>query len=206
LLNSIYKIYNRLATGKIQTEPCLPGPFGYKTAWYAIKGETPQAVMQKLGLNELCVANWESGIGYVYANEGDVFVTPEIDGYVLVIGLPRDINFSQQHGGLFDELQHFVSNSVWDYYAWAKFTNGTLVRTYCACAETGEVTSDGEITTQELQLGLDNLPPIAGGLEGNSEHAYEQAVLLLAKAWGIDTLFPDEQRYDKSAGWLCRFK
>jgi len=203
----ITKLFNKLSQGKISAEPCLPGPFGYRMAWYAIKGETPQVVMQKLGLAEVQPANWETGIGYAYNNDGGIFVSPEVNGYVLVIGLPFNAELARKHGALFTELQYFSSDSVRDNYAWAKFINGELVRAHSICCDTVETVSEGKVTGEELTAGFEGLPTaVAGGFEGEREFACEQAVLQIAKAWGVDPLFADEEQYDKSAGWVCRFK
>ena len=209
MFSSLVRFFNKLATGKIQTEPCLPGPFGYKTAWYAIKGEPSYSVIQKLGLEKLCAANWESGIGYIYnTSDGEVFVSPVVEGYVLVIGLNGDHDMVKKHAALFDELQYFGNHRVADYYAWAMFSNGNLTRSYSSCGDTGEFWVEGKITAEEIELGFDKFPvkEICDDDYDKFEFADEAAVLKIAKAWGVDPLFADDERYEKSTGHICKFK
>jgi len=208
MFTSLTKFFYKLAIGKIQTHPCLPGPFGYETAWYAIKGETPKSVIEKLKLDVACEANWESGIGYVYNfSDGEVFVSPEVDGYVLVIGLPGDNELARKHGVLFDELQYFGNHRVTDYYAWVRFANGELIRAYSICRSTGEFWNKGNITDEELELGLDKFPVEEISGDSCEEHkiADEEFVLRIAKAWGVDPLFA-EGEYEQASGHICRFR
>jgi hypothetical protein len=140
-------------------EPDYPSPFGYKTAWYAIKCDTPDIVIEKLGLRLISKANWESGIRCIYAR-GDIFVSPFINGYLLSIGL---IDVTQEnvieHSLLFDELQYFATHRVVEFHAWAKFADHNLIRAYSYCGDQGEISWNfGALTEIEKNLELDKLP------------------------------------------------
>ena len=70
----------------ISSTPDAPRPFGYKTGWLAVRTTDSAAVRRALGLKDPVIANWESGLELAGAS-GKVFVTPVLDGFVLVIGV-----------------------------------------------------------------------------------------------------------------------
>ena len=187
--------------------PDFPCPFGYKTAWYAIKNETPQSVIEKLKLNIVCESNWEFGINYVYKND-NLFISPQIDGYVLVvgiIGLSHNMNHEmvKKHSILFDELQYFGSHRVVDYYAWIKFAKQKLIRAYAYLGESGEVEwNEGIITAEEVGLGFDKFPVSEHTWEEDEKQPDEEDVIDIAKAWGVDPTFSDAN-IEKSTGYIC---
>lgn len=190
-------------------EPDEPSPFGYKATWYAIKGETSLSTIEKLGLNPVSVSNWASGLRQADRSD-QVFVSPLINGYVLAIsltGLMKDDEQEQikEHGARFEELQYFGSHRIVDYYAWAKFQGGKLIRAYSYVGDIGEITwNEGNITDEEVQLHFDQFPQ-SGIWNGEDTLPNEEDVIDIAKAWGIDPTFSD-QAYEKSTGYICSRK
>lgn len=190
--------------------PDYPCPFGCKTAWYAIKNETPLSVIEKLRLDIVCESNWKFGLAHIHKND-DVFVSPQIGDYVLVIdliGITRnaDHEMVKQHSVLFSELQYFGSHRIVDYYAWAKFTKGNLLRAYAYIGEGGELHwNEGQLTAEELTLGFDKFP-VSDDL-WNEEDIFpdEENVIAMAKAWGVDPTF-SHMICDQSTGYICHFK
>ena len=189
-----------------------PTPFGYKNAWYAIKNETPESVIEKLNLETLYESNWAFGLEHSYRYD-TIFVSPQIGGYVLVIGLSDiapDVDYSpvKKHSEHFAELQFFGSHRVSDYSAWAKFINGHLLRAYTWAD--GELKCDeGALTPEEIALGFDAFPSLETDFSDDSildnlVYPDEEDVLNLAKAWGFNTLF-EGANYEKSTGHICRF-
>jgi len=208
--------HDALGAVVLNSEPDCPQPFGYKTTWYTIKGETTQSVIDKLGLEIIGESNWETGIEYTQC-VGGVFVSPQLNGYVLVINAPSmkdagDYEHTQvqEHGTLFDELQYFGSHRVSDYYAWIKFVNRKLIRAYCYADV--ELWVEGAITEEELQLGFGKFPISRPGLDAmleSDDFSYdsfpdEESVLSISKAWGLDTTFADSA-FGKSTGYVCKF-
>lgn len=61
--------------------PDKPVPFGYKNSWLCVKAGSPEEVIEKIGLKNPRVSTWKDG---VYGS--GVFVSPVLDGYVLVVG------------------------------------------------------------------------------------------------------------------------
>jgi hypothetical protein len=209
------KLFGKKDSGKhsikADTTPDLPIPFGYKNAWYAIKNETPESVIQKLELDILAQANWQSGMNHADSTN-DVFVSPQIDGYVLVVGLfgitREDIgpDIIARHGSLFNNFQYFGTYRTVDYHAWAKFANGKPVRAYFFIGETGEIQwNEGAITPEEIELGLDKLVQSGEDFDNeDKDYPDEENVVDIAKAWGTDTLF-EGKIYEKSTGYICSF-
>lgn len=189
---------------KIETTPDTPQPFGFKSAWLAIKGATPQSVIETLPVSNATVANWNSGLACAYNNQsGQVFVTPELDGYVLVIGL-WDLTLEQLEpiAQQFEEVQYFMSHRVVELQSWTLFQKGNLVRHYYYVGASGEVDSQGELTPQEIELGLDTLI-MSEEQYDDSEHEFpdEFNVIEIAAAWGVDPSM-ESHREEKSTGFV----
>jgi len=72
--NSQGSTQSGLKPARFDSTPDLPMGFGYKNQWFAIKTEDTQAVINALGLVNVQVANWRTGIEG--ANEGHYFVAP----------------------------------------------------------------------------------------------------------------------------------
>lgn len=191
--------FNKLFHGKKQAD--TPLPFGYKTGWLAIKGGTPEQVIDTLQLKNKIAANWQSGMKL--AGEGQTFVSPLIDGYVLMIG-PMELELEQleEMAKNFEELQYFVSHRVVELHSWTLFRAGKLVRHYYYIGESGEVESIGELTEEEKELGFDSLIMSEDDDWDEVEFPDEESVLEIAAAWGVDTSMQNHQE-EKSVGYVC---
>ena len=51
---------NQTAMPEIHTQPDRPPSFGFKTNWLAVKSDSPEAVLEKLPLQNIQPANWQS--------------------------------------------------------------------------------------------------------------------------------------------------
>ena len=196
--------YEEVKEPPVSAQPDLPRPFGYKTGWLAVKCADPQQLIAALdGLN-VKLANWESGLDAAGEN-GRVFISPRLDGYVLAVGLlqpDNDRSLLDCLGREFEEVQYFASHRVPDYYAWTKYEQGRLVRDYCWCGEQGSVLRDvGALTGQEIALGFGRFP-LRGRESACEAYPGEEDVLNLAAAWGVDPRF-EHAAYGPSTGWLC---
>lgn len=188
----------------VSVQPDTPVPFGYKTGWLAVKCADPQQLIAALDGLDVRLANWESGMAAAGEN-GRVFISPQMDGYVLAVGLLQLDNDRSLLDGLgrdFEEVQYFASHRVTDYCAWMKYEHGRLVRDYCWCGEQGMVLRDaGALTAQEIALGFGRFP-LRGREDTCEAYPGEEDVLNIAAAWGIDPRF-EKKTYAPSAGWLC---
>lgn len=192
-------------TNNVQIAPDKPVPFGYKNSWLCIKADSPEEVIAKMGLKNPRVSNWNDG---VYGNHNDVFVSPVLDGYVLVVRWEGDILDTNparldELAKKFTELQFFSTHRVSDYHVWAKYVGGEMIRGYGYCGGNGEVfLNNGGVTPEEEELGLDNLIPDSDADWDSYDFPDEENVLEIAAAWGIDTLF-HKKTYPESTGYLC---
>lgn len=135
-----------------------PVPFGYKCVWFAVKSNSHSDVVEALSFKDKAVTNWEIGIREAYNNS--VFVTPPIDGWVLIVGWGLPSGDSTQSideikhlanklSTQFGEAQFFGTHRIVDYHAWSKSVNGNIIRYYSYIGESGE---NIEITGAETEL------------------------------------------------------
>lgn len=66
---------------EIHTQPDQPLSFGFKTNWLAVKSDSPEAVLEKLPLQNIQPANWQSSfqimeVGNYQSSLQPVFVSP----------------------------------------------------------------------------------------------------------------------------------
>jgi hypothetical protein len=197
----------QLATVRLvyDAKPDRPHPFGYKMAWLAIRTRDTAAVLQHLGLSDTKAANWQSGLGTVYDDklgETSVFVTPPVNGWTFVVGLPlphpvgrrfidKSTPFLLDLGTDFVEVQYFFSYPLIDFYAWARVIDGKMVRAF-AIGDEGVVWNKGRPTKEEKAMGLKlfELRGVRGrtGDAGGEILLYptESHMMQLAAKWSID--------------------
>lgn len=186
--------------------PDTPVRFGFKASWLCVKADSPEAVIEKLGLKNAVKCSWR--YGFANLNYG-TFVSPVLDGWVLVIGWGYDIVTEDsarldEVGAMFPDVQFFSSHRVSDYYTWVRYINGVKVRAYGYCGGDGEVfANEGELTPEEQSLGFDHFIPDSGADWDEYDFPDEETVVLIAAAWGIDTLKLD--KYPASTGYYCKF-
>lgn len=206
---------NKTSSGKTEenkvsvmydTFPDKPQPFAFRNYWLCVKSENPEAVISALGLKNSVSANWESGL-----SQRKVFVSPCINGYVLVIGYltmlggnaETEMNRLRAAAQSFPEMQCFSFQSTVDFYAWAKFVGGELVRSYGWLGESGEIyMNSGAITPEEQELGFDSFIQSDDDDWEAVEFPDEDSVTNIAAAWGVDPWFSEGQ-YDCGVGYVC---
>ncbi len=194
----------------LATDPDGPCAFGCSMAWLAVRSEDAGEVIDALSLGDAEACNWNSGIGAAYdVNLGasHVFVTPPVRGWTFVVGLslphPSGTGFVDkctpmlvELGARFPEVQYFFTYPPIDYYAWAKVSDGRLVRAF-AVSDEGIVWNKGRPSKEERGLGL-KLFELRGvrGRRGDAGgemilHPTEDHVMRLANRWSVDptTLF-----------------
>lgn len=191
----------------LDPEPDSPLSFGARTIWLAIREQDVQCVAQALGLRQLKPANWKSGLASIHGS-GDthrrVFVTPPVNGWVLVAGaLPEpgdDMNdeeaipFLQEVASRFPELQYYGTHRVVDWHAWAVVHQGKLRRAYSYIGDLGIKNWDlGPKTRTEQELGLNFFDPDDPSASNDDywnrpdlDYPTEEDVLQLAGRWSIN--------------------
>lgn len=189
-------------------------PFGYKTIWLAIRSEDPRAVVDALGGSSHPVT-WRDGL----AEGKHLFVTPTIDGWVLVTGDLEaadtpDVNSrlalsKALSTRLETEVQYFGTHRIVEWHAWARIVGGEVVRAYGYVGESSETLFDiGEATKGERELRstfFDERSPEAqqSGYWERTDLRYpdERDVTKLAGRWSIDPTTLGE-RGDIGRGWI----
>ena len=202
-------------------EPDRPQSFGYGESWMAVRARAPLDVVDALGLEEPLPANWSAGLGAVRA--GYTFVSPTVDGWVLVVGrnLPQcgaDASEDEAWRRLlellsqrFGEACFFNSLRVVDYYVWASYHNGAAVRVFAYLGDRGVATDRGAATAEERQRGYEAFQELPsneddpGCLNPELRHPDEECVMAMAAAWSVDTLALDA-REETGSGWIGRLR
>lgn len=202
-----YKLAPRLGDGRIvfAVEPDTPAAFGYDMAWLAVRTRDTESVVSALLLQDPQRCNWNSGIGTVYdaeLGEDHVYVSPPVNGWTFVVGLPLPHPSSSAFvdkctpllvalGGRFVEVQYFFSYPPIDMFAWARMVDGRLLRAFAAGDE-GVIWNKGKTSREERALGL-KLFELRGvkGRRGDAGgamilHPTEDHVMRLAMRWSLD--------------------
>ena len=214
-----------MAEGRIiyDTEPDRPCAFGYKMAWLAIRSRDPAFVAERLGLVAVEPANWRSGLGTVYDDqlgETHIFVSPPVNGWVFVAGLPLPHPMGRRFtdkasqlllglGADFVEVQYFFSYPAIDFFAWARMIEGKLIRAF-AIGDDGVVWNKGRPTKEEKAMGLKlfELRGVRGrrGDAGGEIILYptEQHMMQLAGKWSLDPTELERTEMQPGLGWIGR--
>lgn len=141
-------------------------------------------------------SSWSHGIERAYQRDEDIFITPPVDGWILVVGVSPEETPEETHSNLerlsaiFSEAQYFATDRVVEYHAWARAAAGTLMRYYAYLGEAGEVLAAvGEPTPIEISAG------IPAGVTPD-----EELVMRVAGGWSVD---PSrlEERSDLAPGF-----
>jgi len=202
-----YYLAPRMGGGRLlfATDADAPAAFGYDMAWLAVRTRDTTAVVSALALQEPQPCNWNSGIGTVYApdlGETRVFVSPPVNGWTFVVGLPLPHPTTSSFvdkcmpllvalGGRFVEVQYYFCYPPIDMFAWARLVDGRLLRAFAAGDE-GVIWNKGKTSREEKSLGL-KLFELRGvrGRRGDAGgemilHPTEDHVMRLAMRWSLD--------------------
>ena len=192
-----------------------PVPFGFKTAWFAIRSTDMHAVATTLRLVDPRPAGWQYGIWHsVEKRDYQIFVTPPINGWILAVGLPilceadhhatdRMVDLSKEFG----EVQFFGSMRISDVAIWARARNGQLLRRFYE--GDGNRQEFGDQTEEEKALGFnffESSSPEAKDPEywkrKDLRYPGELEVLEIAGRWSVDPSKLDQMGLPSEAGLL----
>lgn len=195
--------------------PEAPVPFGPKMAWLAIPGYTASEVISALRLGDVAPANWTKGLGLAYSDNNQVFVTPALSGWVLVIGKTlwqkADMNCSAENiqwlkdvGRLFGNACFFSTMRGLGNHGWVGIRNGNIVRAYGYSGELQElIWLVGDPTEEEIAVN----PAFANEVEERMQPGFrpvipdEKMVLAMAAGWSVDVSFRN-RRYMRDYGFV----
>jgi hypothetical protein len=164
--------------------------------WLAIKTADIGQVQEALGLHNPIPCTIPEGIGRT--GDGKLFVSPPIDGWILVVGqglpdpaddIDRVFHFMTRLSARLGAVQFFCSNRPVNHHAWIRTENGRIYRAYAWAGET--LWNEGEPTAAEKELGLKcfdygEIPSIFPFSARESHFANADKVALLAARWSLD--------------------
>jgi hypothetical protein len=158
-----------------QAAPDLPLSFGFNVQWLALRTEDTAAVAHALQLVRTRPANWSTGLSRACAgiDHGEVFVTPPVDGWTLVVyhiwaglisSMPHEVygdaavDNSQflDLSAKFGEAQHFYYEEAGacDFSYFARARDGSLERFFSFGGETSLAHNHGNQSPEEADLGF----------------------------------------------------
>ena len=175
-------------------------PFGYKTAWIAVKSDHPISVLNFLKAADLRSVSWNEGINTSYNSSSRLIaVTPALEGWVLLTGsvlldglpLKRLDGFDKPEGILrklsehFGEAQFFGTHRVTETHLWASWHQGKLSRYFYCDGSQGEVVEEGVRSEFEAQQFEGDNPAwtIDDGLALGMD---EESVMEVAETWSVN--------------------
>ncbi|WP_182869337.1 hypothetical protein [Stieleria mannarensis] len=161
-----------------------------------MRSTTPVDVAEFIGLSHPQDCNWSSGVSFAY--DGGLFVTPSVDGWVLICG--RDLPpFSESalaqvetrlslFSERFAEAQVFATHRVVEYHVWARARDGVMTRGFGYVGESGVTLFDQGFDDKEASLGFEfidmNDVPTEEELDA-ADWPSEEAVMEVARVWSI---------------------
>lgn len=189
-------------------EPDLPRSFGYKIQWLAVRHDDPMRVAEVIGLRKLKSSTWAKGIAPGLSPP--IFVTPVLDGWVLVVEFPLPDDGVGFLGRVSAELRtrvcYFQSHRGVSAVSWAFAEEGQVRRLYTYAD--GETYADhGDPMPEEVELGLRYGHEFDDAEGEVSDDEWEKlpdeaTVLALAGVWSIDPMTIEERFTEPSTGWV----
>jgi hypothetical protein len=183
--------------------------FDFPSRWLAVKSTNPQSVQNALGLNNPTPCSWEQGLAR--SQDFKLFVSPPINGWVLVAGLglpdPSDdvdqvfhfiLHLSRKVG----QVHYFSVNRAINSHAWVLADQGRVRRAYAWAGTT--LWSQGELTPAEKELAMicfeygEASPPHFPPHE--MHRANVDKVPLLAGRWSVDPMALDQSANELGLG------
>jgi len=188
-----------------------PQPFGAQLCWLAMADTDAQEIAAVMELDNMTEASWSQGLDAAGKDGGQVFITPSLGRFTLVIGralwrkldLDQDIaanDWFRDLGQKTRELHFYSTTRELDNHAWAKVSSGRLERAYAYSGELDDVVWDyGEPTAAEKSLRF-HFPGFPSSEPGCLPT--ERDVIKLAALWSVDTSFTDSS-YPPSTGYVA---
>jgi hypothetical protein len=183
---------------------------GLPNRWLAIRSGNPYVVQAALGLHKPTPCSWEEGLSA--ATEQKLFISPSVNGWVLVFGSslpdPADdvdkcFKFVLDVTRKLGQVQFFSYNRVVSYHSWVQADQGRILRAYAWAGKT--LWNQGTPTRAESDLGL----TCYDYSEGAPRQTFAQSdpvaintdrVPLLAARWSLDPAAIDSRALRQSHG------
>jgi hypothetical protein len=183
---------------------------GLPNRWLAIRSGNPYVVQAALGLYKPTPCSWEEGL--CAASEQKLFISPPVNGWVLVFGSslpdPADdvdkcFKFVLEVTRKLGQVQFFSYNRVVSYHAWVQADQGRILRAYSWAGKT--LWNQGTPTRAESELGLvcydySETAPRQAFSQHDPLATNTDRVSLLAARWSIDPAAIDARTLRQSHG------
>jgi hypothetical protein len=213
---------DRRASNSPPDDAFTPLRRGYQSAiydlphcWLAIRTSNLAAVQDSLKLHNPIACSWEEGLAEARGRK--LFISPPIQGWVLVIGsaLPeasedidqcfRFLMALSRKTGL---VQYFSVNRILRHHAWAIVDEGEVVRGYAWADQT--LWNQGPRTAAEAQLGMHcfrytETPDRTLFGESDPAASNTEKVYALAAKWSLDPASLDDRVFKASHGIAGRW-
>ena len=201
---------------QVDATPDRPIPFGYKMSWLAVRSSDSGSVCDALEIDNLQPANWKAG--YIAAYNGHSFISPPVNGWVLLVGHelpelghpPHERRWTSLMASLskkFGVAQYFATHRVSGLDAWACYQGGHEVRAFAYCDEV--LVNRGEVTAGELELDYDYLDPSfsveVSELERGVPNTFvpdEEHTMEVAGRWSVNPQSLDQLDTQPGVGWI----
>jgi len=187
LLDSDFREKDR---NREQKTPDKALAFGQKMQWIAVKTNYREQVAATLGLTNLELANWSNGLEK--ASENHVFLTPNIEGWILAVGwglgeIWKKTELLEQLSHEYGEAQFFLTHAGAHSYTYIRYTQSEMVRHF-HCEEGEILTNEGRPAAAEQSLGITNELPD------------ENLIFKLAAEWSINPNLLGQAQYADTEG------
>jgi hypothetical protein len=183
---------------------------GLPNRWLAIRSGNPYVVQAALGLYKPTPCSWEEGLSA--ATEQKLFISPSVNGWVLVFGSslpdPADdvdkcFKFVLDVTRKLGQVQFFSYNRVVSYHSWVQADQGRILRAYAWAGKT--LWNQGTPTRAESELGLtcydyDEPAPRQTFAQSDPVAVNTDRVPLLAARWSLDPAAIDARALRQSHG------
>ncbi len=196
--------------------PSMPVGFGRKCMWLAVRGTDLQAVVEELALTDCRPASWSEGVAAGYdGTKSTVFVTPPLDGWVLVMGTQEPLpnpGLLARLSTRFGEAQHFATHRGASAGGWSRAIGGDVQRRVEFSDGVLDV-AEGTLSEIEQRIGLRGGSQVENrAADDDSETSKEQVfldeeeVLRVAGAWSLDPSTLDSRDEPVAPGTLGRLR
>ena len=181
--------------------PAVPLFFENPRSWLAVRADDLQMLVSALDLHHLSPCGWAEALDR--AEEG-VFVSPPVDGWVLVFGgaLPEPsddvdefykfIVAVSRECGL---VTYFSADPIFHHHAWVRANDGRIVRAYAWADEV--LWNQGELSQAERDLRLYCLPydlradQVSRRVRDQARHNCDRLPMLSSR-WAVVTSLASE--------------
>jgi hypothetical protein len=178
--------------------------------WLVIKSANVPAVQTALGLDNPIQCSWDEG--FAKLSEHDLFISPPVQGWILVVGsgLPDPFDeidecykFVLRLSREFGHVQFFAANRIVNHHAWVRAEGSRVIRAYAWAGETlwnqgGPSPAESDLNVHCFDYGEEPETFTLSGQDTYTTNA--DKVMFLAARWSFDPTSVDEEMVSTAYG------